>query len=97
MCWPFIYAGLTLEGEAKSILAFMLAFLMMAVFPVILIVVAFITGFFVKSIRYLSVLMPLMIYGLLGGYEDIYTLMMIPYGLLSVGAMGHWIFKGLRA
>ena len=93
MCWPFIFAGLTLEGEAKGIMAFMLVYLIMAIAPIILIIVAFISGFFIKSIRYLSVLIPIMIYGLLGGYEDIYTLMMVPYALLSVGAMIHWIYQ----
>ena len=79
--------------QGKIGLVFLAVGALFAVVPPVLIVVAFITGFSFKPTRILSLLMPLMIFGLVGGYEDIYALLMIPYALLSVGVMVHWINK----
>ena len=96
MFWPYIVAALPPPtGElSKAHVVFYLGFLAVAVVPVVLIFIAFITGFSYKPTRVLSLLMPVMIFGALGGeYETahIYALLMLPYAVLSPIVVIRWI------
>jgi len=90
MCWPYIVASLMATEQGKIGLTWLLFAALVTIVPVVLIVVAFVTGFYFKPTRILSLLMPLMIYGT-SGYEDIYALLMVPYALLSAIVVIRWI------
>jgi hypothetical protein len=73
-----------------------LAFLTISIVPVVLVFTAFVIGFSFKPTRILFLLMPLMIFGVLGGdYENrhIYALFMVPYAILSAIVVIHWIYQ----
>ncbi len=98
MFWPYIVRALPPPtGELSKIgLVWYLAALAVLVIPMILIVVAFIAGFFFKPTRILSILMPLMLYGALGWeYETAhrYALLMLPYAVLSPIIVIRWMYQ----
>ncbi len=98
MFWPYIVSALPPPtGELSKIgLVWYLGFLAVLVVPVILIFIAFITGFFFKPTRILSILMPLMLFGALGGeYETahLYALLMLPYAVLSPIIVMRWMYQ----
>jgi hypothetical protein len=89
MCWLYIAASLMATEQGKIVLPLLMFAALVTIVPVVLIVVAFVTGFYFKPTRILSLLMPLMIYGT-SGYEDVYALLMVPYAVLSVGVFIWW-------
>ena len=80
----------TSEG---AIATYMLALSVVAIWPVLLVLIAFITGFFFRATRYLSLLMPLMIYGLVGSYDHRFLLLTLPYILGTAVSIVLWLYR----
>jgi hypothetical protein len=85
------------DTSGGEIATYILAFAVVAIWPVALILVAFITGFFFKPTRYLSLLMPVMIFGFVGSYDHRFLLLTLPYIFGTAAIVLFWAYEKAKS
>jgi len=85
------------DTSGGEIATYILAFAVVAIWPVVVILVAFITGFFFKPTRYLSLLIPVMIFGLVGSYGHRFLLLTLPYIFGTAAVILFWAYGKVQS